>query len=205
VKHAYALAFALIIVTALVFGCVTQAQQSPKNATYGYKFFDFNKAHDWTYNITMSTNGTNSTWNMMVHQENETINGSVVRHFVILTVGNGMNITYDVFSNASTYQVTDMHAKGSTGDFYQDTDTSTLQIYTLPDFGLAYYFVPFAPVKTITVIGADGRTAPATLYSATDNKGFTVAYLANPDIPVPIKIETIDKNFKVTSLLTDVH
>lgn len=204
-KHAYALAFALIIVSALAFGCVTQAQQFPKNATYGYKFFDFNQAHDWKYNVTMSTNGTNSTWDMMVHQENETVNGSVIRHFIIQTIGNGMNITYDVWSNASTYQVTSMHAKGSAGDFYQDTDTSTLQIYTLPDFGLAYYFVPFTPVKTITVVGADGRTAPATLYSATDNKGFTVAYLANPSIPVPIKIETIDKNSKVTSMLMEVH
>ncbi len=203
-KYAYALVFALIILAALVFGCISQAQPSPNNSTYGYKFFDFNKAHDWKYNVTMSAGGVNSTWDMMVHQENETINGSVVRHFVIQTIGNGMNITYDVWSNASTYQVTRMHAKGSTGDFYQDNDTSTLQIFTIPDFGLTYYSVPLSPVKTITVVGADGRSAPATLYAATDNKGFTVAYLANRDVPVPLKIETIDKNIKVTSMLMEV-
>jgi len=201
-KHAYALAFALIILAALTFGCVSSAQPSPNNATYGYKFYDFNKAHSWTYNVTMSAGGVNSTWDMMVSQKNETVNGSILRHFIVETTGNGMNITYDVWSNASTYQVTRMHAKGSTGDFYQDTDTSTLQIYTLPDFGLTYYYVPFSPVKQVTVIEQNGNTAPATLYAATDNKGFTVAYLVNPDVPVPLKIEAIDKNYKVTSMLT---
>ncbi|HEY3422094.1 MAG TPA: hypothetical protein VGK13_02970 [Methanocellaceae archaeon] len=191
--------------TALVFGCITHAQPSPNNVTYGYKFFNFNQAHDWKYNVTMAAGGVNSTWNMSVHQENETINGSIMRHFIVETIGNGMNITYDVLSNASTYQVTNMHAKGSIGDFYQDKDTSTLQVNTIPDFGLIYYFVPFSPVKQITVVGQDGRTAPATLYAATDNKGFTVAYLVNPTVPVPLKIEATDKNCKVTSMLTEVR
>jgi hypothetical protein len=204
-KHAYALAFALIILAALVFGCISGAQPSLNNTTYGYKFYNFNQAHAWKYNVSMAAGGVNSTWDMLVSQKNETVNGSVLRHFIVETIGNGMNITYDIWSNASTYQVTRMHAKGSIGDFYQDADTSTLQIYTLPDFGLSYYYVPFSPVKQITVIGQDGKTAPATLYAATDNKGFTVAYLVNPDVSVPLKIETIDKNYKVTSMLMGVQ
>ena len=204
-KHAYALAFALIILAALTFGCISSAQPPPANSTYGYKFYDFNKAHSWTYNVSMSAGGANSTWDMLVSQKNETVNGSIMRHFIVETIGNGMNITYDIWSNASTYQVTRMHAKGSIGDFYQDTETSTLQIYTLPDFGLSYYFVPFTPMKQITAVGQNGNMAPATLYAATDNKGFTVAYLINPDVPVPLKIEAIDKNYKVTSMLTQVQ
>ena len=202
-KRAYVLALMLIILAALAFGCISQAQPNPKNATYGYLFYDFNKAHDWKYNVTMVAGNASSTWNMTVHQVNETDNGSILRHFTVDTVGNGMNITYDIWSNATTYQVTRMHAKGSTGNFYQDEETSALQVYTLPDFGLAYYYVPFSSVKTVEVAGADGRIAPATWYAATDNRGFTVAYLINPAVPVPLSVKTIDRNTNVTSMLLD--
>lgn len=202
-KRAYALVFALIICIALVSGCTSQAEPSQKNATAGYKFYDFNKAHTWKMNITMYASGVNSTWDMIVHQENETVDGSILRHFQIDTIGNGMNITYDVWSNATTYEVTRMHAKGYTGDYYEDRDTSKQQVYTLPDFGLSYYFVPFLPIRQINVVSPDGRIAPATIYAATDNKGFTVAYWINPSLPVPIKVEATDKNFKITSMLVE--
>jgi hypothetical protein len=202
-KRAYALAILLVISGALVFGCITTAQPPSKDAVYGYKFFDFNKAHYWKMNVTMSASGVNATWDMAVRQNNETINGSILRHFQVDTIGNGMNITYDIWSNATTYEVVRMHAKGAIGDFYQDTDTSTLQIYTLPDFGIIYYLVPLSPLRNVTVSMPDGNTATAYWYAATDNKGYTIAYLANPNVPVPLEIKTIDKNYEVTSRLME--
>jgi len=201
-KRAYVGVIFLLVCAALASGCVSQADYL-KNATFGSSFYDYGKVHYWKNNVTMYGGGVNSTWNMTVHVMNDTLDGKPARYMKVVTEGNGMNITYDVWSNATTYKILKMHARGTQGDYFQDRDTSTLQIYTLPDIGLSYYFVPFWPVKNVTVRTSDGVMMPVKIYSASDNRGFSVTYMVSPMVPVPIKVEIVDKNFKITETLVD--
>ncbi len=201
-KRAHVVVLLLIIGAALASGCVSRADYL-KNATFGSSFYDFNKVHYWKNNVTMYGGGTSSTWDMAVDIKNDTLDGAPVRYMKIVTEGNGMNITYDVWSNATTLQVLKMHAKGTQGDYFQDRDTSSLQIYTLPDVGLSYYFVPFWPIKNTTVKTSNGVMVPITIYSASDNKGFTVTYTVSPLVPVPIRVEMAGKDYKIVETLID--
>jgi hypothetical protein len=151
----------------------------------------------------MSASGVNSTWNMTIYVKNDELNGTPARYMQVLTEGNGMNITYDVWSNATTYDILRMHAKGKMGDYFQDRDTSKLQIFTLPDIGLSYYYVPFTPVKNYTANMPNGGTIPVTVYTATNNNGFSVTYWIYKRSPVPLRIEMTDKNFKITETLIE--
>ncbi|MDI6896461.1 hypothetical protein [Methanocella conradii] len=201
-KRAYLVVFLLIGCSALVSGCYSSAEYL-KNATPGSSFYNFNGIRYWKDNITMHASGVNSTWNMTIYVKNDTLDGKPARYMQVITEGNGMNITYDIWSNATTYEVLKMHAKGTIGDYFQDRDTSKLQIYTLPDIGLSYYFVPFWPIKSIMARMADGSIIPITVYSASDNKGFSVTYWVSPQVPVPIKVEMAEKNFKITEMLLE--
>lgn len=201
-KRAYLAVFLFIAFAIAVAGCATQAQYL-KNATFGGNFYNYDKVHYWKNNVTMSAGGVNSTWNMTVYVKNDTFNGAPARYMQILTEGNGMNITYDVWSDPKNYSVLKMHAKGATGDYYQDKDTSTMQIGTLPDVGLTYYFVPFWPIKNGTAKTADGKTIPVTVYSASDNKGLSVTYWMCPYAPVPMRVEVADPNVRITETLVE--
>jgi hypothetical protein len=183
----------------LASGCVSGIQGAPyANATPGKWIFDLGNASHWTYAVNMTANGTASEWNMTVDNY-----GGSPRHMVIYTVGNGMDIDYDVWWNGTTYQVERMHANGSIGDYYQDHDVSPLQIQTLPDTGLLYYWVPFQPVRYANARGPDGSVANLTVFAATDNRGFTVAYWAHPSMPLPAKIMMSSRDYNVTMMLTD--
>jgi len=199
-KRAYIAAFLLIACAVAMAGCASQAEYL-KNATLGGNFYNYNNVHYWKDSITMNASGVSSRWNMTVYVKNDTLNGAPVRYMQIVTEGNGMDITYDVWSDPKNYSVVKMHGKGTIGDYYQDKDTSTLQIGTLPDVGLSYYFVPFWPVKNITARTPDGNTIPITVYSASDNKGLTVAYWMCPYVPVPMKVEVSDQNVWLTETL----
>jgi hypothetical protein len=201
-KRAYVAVFLIIACAAIVSGCASQAQYQ-KNATFGGNFYNFDKVHYWKNNVSMYANGVNATWNMTVHVRNNTLDGATVRYMEIVTEGNGMNITYDVWSNRTTYEVLKMHARGYIGDRFQDRDTSPQQIFTLPDVGLSYYFVPFTTIKNTTVKMPDGRNVPIVVYSASDNKGFSVTYWICPPVPVPVKVEMSDKNFRITETLIE--
>lgn len=202
-KRALALVLLLIVCSALVSGCFTQALNLYKNATFGARFYNYDNVDHWRDTIVMSASGVNSTWNMTMYVKNDTLNGTDVRYMRVITEGNGVNITYDVWFNKTTYDILRMHAKGTTGDFYQDKDVSKMQIYTIADVGLSYYFVPFWPAKNISVKSPDGKTSNLTVYSATDNKGFTVMYWIHPQVPVPVKVEMIDKNYTITETLQE--
>jgi hypothetical protein len=201
-KPAYLALFLLIACGILVSGCFSQAQYL-KNASFGGNFYDFNRVSHWKDSVVMSASGVNSTWNMTVHMQGALLEGKPVRYMQVITEGNGLNITYDIWSNLTTYEVLKMHAKGRQGDYFQDRDTSNLQIYTLPDVGLSYFFVPFTPVRNLTVKTSDGAAIPVTIYTAQDNKGFSVSYMIHPQVPVPIKVEMADKNFKITETLLE--
>ncbi|WP_048198305.1 hypothetical protein [Methanocella arvoryzae] len=189
----------LLLLALLASGCVSGMQGSPyANATPGKKLYDLGNASQWAYAVNMSANETSSEWNMTVHNY-----AGSPRHMVIHTSGNGMDIIYDVWWNQTTYRVERMHANGSIGDYYQDHDVSPLQIQTLPDTGLNYYFVPFQPIRTVTARGPDGSMANLTVYAATDNQGFTVAYWIHPAVPVPAKILMSTRDFNITMMLTD--
>ena len=95
---------------------------------------------------------------------------------IVGTVGNGMDILYNIWWNASTYKVDRMHAKGYIGDYYQDRDVSPLQVQTLPDTGLLYYFVPMQLTGNVTVKDVTGKTSKLAVFSATDTGGFTLTY-----------------------------
>lgn len=201
-KHALLAVFLIILCAAMVSGCYSSAEYL-KNATPGSSFYNFNGVRYWKDSVTMYASGANSTWNMTVFVRNDTLDGKPVRYMQVITQGNGMDITYDIWSNLTTLEVLKMHAKGSIGDYFQDEDTSKLQIYTLPDIGLSYYFVPFWPIKNIMGRAADGSIIPITVYSASDNKGFSVTYWVSPRVPVPIRVEMADKNFKITEMLLE--
>lgn len=191
------LLFLLLVI--LASGCVSGMQASPyTNATAGKKLYDLGNASHWTYAVNMTASNTSSVWNMTVDNY-----GGNPRHMVVSTVGNGMDIAYDIWWNETTYQVGQMHAKGTIGDYYQDQDVSPLQINTLPDTGLTYYFVPFQPVSKVNARGLDGQAANLTLFAASDNTGFTVAYWMHPAIPLPAKILMSARDFNTTMMLTD--
>ena len=124
-------------------------------------------------------------------------------YMTVGTVGNGMDILYNVWWNASTYMVDRMHAKGYIGDYYQDRDVSPLQIQTLPDTGLLYYYVPMQFMGNVTVKDATGKTGKLAVFSATNNHGLTLTYWAHPAMPLPPKIELTDRDFKITMSLID--
>jgi len=198
VKHELTILLLLLAVL-LVSGCFNGTQASPyTNTTPGKTLYNLEGASRWTYTVAMNASNTTSTWNMTVDNDKND-----PRHMVITTVGNGMNIVYDIWWNKSTYQITRMHANGTTGNNYQNRDVSPMQIYTLPDSGLTYYFVPFQRVGTINAKSPDGQLTPATIYSATDNKGFSVTYLVHPNIPLPIRIDMNTADFKIRMMLTD--
>ena len=201
-KRAYVAVFILLLIpcAALVSGCVSQALNM-SNATYGSSFYNLSNVHYWEDNVVMTANGTSSTWNMTVYVKNDTYNGQPARYMQVVTVGNGMNITYDIWSNPTTYSVLNMHAKGTIGDFYQDKDTSVLQIGTLPDVGLTFYYIPFWPVSNTTVRMPNGNTIPVTIYSVTDNNGNSLSYMIYKQSPVPLKVEIAQKTYTIDQTL----
>jgi hypothetical protein len=191
-----------LIALVLVSGCVT-AQYNPYqgNLTYGYRMYSFDNVSSWRYNVTMAGGGTESSWIMAVNVSKDALNGE--RYFNVWTYGNGMNITYDVWSNVSTYAVTKMHARGYIGTYYQDRDVSELQIFTIPDVGLSYYYVPFIDAGTVKVKDKNGNETAARVYTATDNKGFTVTYWSLTSVPVPLRVEAKNSDFDIVSMLRD--
>ncbi|OPY25525.1 MAG: hypothetical protein A4E28_03092 [Methanocella sp. PtaU1.Bin125] len=199
-RRKIALALLLILAMAAA-GCVSGIQASPyAGAVTANQIYDIRNASYWKYGVVMSAGGTNATWNMTV---NNTWRPDGESQMTAGTVGNGMDILYDIGYNASTYRVDRMHAKGYIGDFYQDRDVSPLQIQTLPDTGLLYYFVPMQYMGNVTVKDASGRTAGLHVFSATDNRGFTLTYWAHPAMPLPPKIEMTARDFKITMNLLD--
>ncbi len=201
-KRVYVAVLLLIVCAALVPGCTTRAEYL-KNATFGSSFYDYGKVHYWKDSVVMHGGGVNSTWNMTVYVNNDTFNGEPARYMKIITEGNGMNITYDVWSNATTNKVLKMHASGTQGDYFQDRDTATQQIQTLPDVGLSYYFVPFWPVKNVTAKTPNGVTIPMTVYTVSDNRGMSITYLVSKMVPVPIRVEVVQGDIKLTETLVD--
>jgi hypothetical protein len=181
-------------------GCISGIQATPPGSVAGRQFYDLGNLTGWKYAVNMSASGVDSSWNMTV---NNTRGEGGERHMIVGTIGNGMDIVYDIWWNATTYQVSRMHARGWVGDDYQDRDVSTLQIYTLPDTGLTYYFVPFQHAGNVTVKGGNGAESLAYVYTAADNKGFRVTYWAHPMVPLPIKVEMSSADFKITMTLVD--
>lgn len=199
-RHKLALALLLMLAMAVA-GCVSGMQASPyAGATPGKDIYDLGNASYWKYGVVMSAGGTNSTWNLTV---NNTVDPDGHPHMIAGTVGNGMDILYDIWWNASTYQIDRMHAKGYIGDYYQDRDVSPLQIQTLPDTGLLYYAVPLQYVGNVTVRDASGKQAKLAVFSATDRSGFTLAYWAHPGMPLPPKIVMKSQDFEITMSLLD--
>jgi len=168
--------------------------------------YNVTNASSWEYAVNMSAGGTSSTWNMTVNNtrvtgpEGPLANGGEM-YMTVGTVGNGMDILYDVWWNATTYKIDRMHAKGLIGDYYQDRDVSTQQIMTLPDTGLIYYFVPLQYAGAVTIKDATGKQGQLGIYTATDNKGFRLTYWAHPAVPLPVKIETTSRDVNLTMLL----
>lgn len=193
---------AILLFLTLIFfasGCVSSVQSSPyANATAGKLLYDLGNTSHWSYAVNMTASNVSSTWNMTV--DNYAGNP---RHQVVATLGNGMDIVYDIWWNSSSYRIERMHAKGSTGGNYQDQDVSPLQINTLPDTGLVFYLVPFQPIGKMNVKNLDGQAAALTVFAATDNHGFTLEYWNHPAIPVPVKILEITKDYNITMMLTD--
>ncbi len=184
-----------------VAGCVSGMQASPyTGAVTGKDIYDTGNVTYWKYGVVMSAGGANSTWNMTV---NNTQDPDGEMQMIVGTVGNGMDILYNVRWNASTYKVDRMHAKGYIGDYYQDRDVSPLQIQTLPDTGLLYYFVPMQFMGNVTVKDATGKAAKLAVFSASDTSGFTLTYWAHPAMPLPPKIEMTGRDFKITMSLLD--
>jgi hypothetical protein len=184
-----------------VAGCVSGMQASPNTgAVTGKQIYDLGNVTYWKYGVVMSAGGANSTWNMTV---NDTRDPEGEMHMTVGTVGNGMDILYNVWWNASTYRVDRMHAMGYIGDYYQDRDVSPLQIQTLPDTGLLYYFVPMQYMGNVTVKDATGKAAKLAVFSASDTSGFTLTYWAHPGMPLPPKIEMTGRDFKITMNLID--
>jgi hypothetical protein len=152
----------------------------------------------WKYAVVMSAGGANSTWNMTVNQTGDP--GREMR-MEVGTVGNGMDILYDIWYNASTFQVDRMHAKGWIGDYYQERNVSNQQIYTLPDTGLIYYYVPLQYAGAVTVRDVTGNAGQLGVFTATNNQGFRLTYWAHPAMPLPAKIEMSNRDFNITMML----
>jgi hypothetical protein len=168
----------------------------------GKQIYNLSNVSNWKYTVLMSAGGTNSTWNMTV---NNTFNPGSESYMSVGTVGNGMNILYDVWYNATTYQVDHMHAKGWIGDYYQERNVSTLQIQTLPDTGLLYYAVPLQYAGAVTVRDVSGQAGQLGVYSAMDTSGFRLTYWAHPAMPLPAKIEMSNRDFNITMMLISYH
>ena len=182
-------------------GCISGMQASPySGAVMGKQIYNMGNLSHWKYAVTMSAGGANSTWNMTV---NNSRGPDGEMYMTVGTVGNGMDILYDVWWNATTYGVDRMHARGWIGDYFQDRNVSPLQILTLPDTGLNYYFVPFQYVGSTMVRGLNGQVGQLGVYSATDNKGFSVTYWAYPGIPLPLKVQLSNRDFNITMMLQD--
>jgi hypothetical protein len=176
-RYELALAVLFLLVALVAVGCVSGVQSSPyANAVMCKQIYNLSNVSSWKYMVEMSARGTNSTWNMTV---NNTYNPRGESYMDIATLGNGMDIRYDVWYNASTYQIDRVHARGSIGNYYQDRNTSTQQIYTLPDTGLIYYFVPLQYAGVVTVQDASEQPGQLGAFTATDNKGFRLTYWAN--------------------------
>lgn len=193
--------FALILICLAVAGC-TQMPAAPMNSgdvVIGHKLYNIDRLSYWKYNVTMATKDTNASWDMMVNNSIE----DGTRHMGVYTLGNGMDITYDVRSNVSSYKIDRMYANGTIGDYYQNREVSPLQIFTLPDTGLSYYYVPFRDMGNVTIKGTGGNEAQANVYSASDNRGFTVTYWVHPEIPAPVRIEMSTSDFEIVMMLTD--
>jgi hypothetical protein len=198
-RHKLALAMFLLLVAIVAAGCVSGVQSSPyANAVTGKQIYNLSNVSSWKYAVVMAAGGANSTWNMTV---NNTYNRYGDSYMDIGTVGNGMDIRYDVWYNATTYQVDRMHAKGWIGDYFQDRNTSSQQILTLPDTGLMYYFVPLQYAGAVTVRDASGQAGQLGVYTATDNRGFRLTYWSHPAMPVPAKIEMSNRDFNITMML----
>jgi hypothetical protein len=193
----------LLLVALVAAGCVSGVQSSPyANAVLGKQIYNLSNVSSWKYAVTMSAGGTNSTWNMTV---NNTYIPGGDSYMSVGTVGNGMDILYDVWYNASTYKVDRMHAKGWIGDYYQERNVSTLQIQTLPDTGLLYYFVPLQYAGAVTVRDVSGQAGQLGVYTATDTAGFRLTYWAHPAMPLPAKIEMSNRDFNITMMLISWH
>jgi hypothetical protein len=197
-RHKLALAFLFLLVAAIAAGCVSGVQSSPyANAVTGKQIYNLSNVSSWKYAVVMGAGGANSTWNMTV---NQTGGPGGDRHMEVGTVGNGMDILYDIWYNASTYQVNRMYAKGLIGDYYQERNVSTMQIYTLPDTGLIYYFVPLQYAGPVSVRDAGGQSGQLGVFTATDNKGFQLTYWAHPAMPLPVKIQMSSRDFNITMM-----
>ncbi len=197
-RHRLALAV-LLLAGVIAAGCVSGTGPSPyANAVMARSIYDVANLSSWAYAVNMSAGGTSSAWNMTVNNTGEPGGGM---HMTVGTVGNGMDVRYDVWWNATTYQVDHMHAKGWIGDYYQDRNVSTQQILTLPDTGLNYYFVPLQYAGTVTIKDANGKQGQLGVYTATDYSGFRLTYWAHPAIPLPVKIEMSNRNFNITMML----
>lgn len=198
-RHKLALAFLFLLAVAVSAGCVSGAPYSPyANSVPGKQLYNLSNVSSWKYAVVMSASGTNTTWNMTVNQTGDP-DGEM--HMEVGTVGNGMDILYDIWYNGSTFQVYRMHAKGWIGDYYQERNVSNQQILTLPDTGLIYYFVPLQYAGSVPVRDASGQIAQLGVFTATDNKGFRLTYWAHPEMPLPAKIEMSGRDFNVTMML----
>ena len=198
-RHKLALAMFFLLVAIVAAGCVSGVQSSPyANAVMGKQIYNLSNASSWKYTVVMAAGGANSTWNMTV---NNTYNPGSESFMDIGTVGNGMDIRYEVWYNASTYQLSRMHAKGWIGDYYQDRNTSIQQIQTLPDTGLLYYFVPLQYAGAVSVRDISEQAGQLGVYTATDNRGFRLTYWAHPMMPLPAKIEMSNRDFNITMML----
>jgi len=122
-------------------------------------------------------------------------------YMTISTVGNGMDIPYDVWWNPATYQIDRMHAKGRIGDNYQDQDTSPLQINTLPDTGLLYPFVALSYVDNVTVRDNAGHIGQLEVFTSSNGIGDSLIYWVHPGMPLPVKIQIKERNYAITMML----
>jgi hypothetical protein len=202
-RHKLALAMFFLFVAIIAAGCVSGVQSSPyANAVMGKQIYNLSNVSSWKYAVLMSAGGANSTWNMTV---NNTYNPGSESYMSVGTVGNGMDILYDIWYNATTYQVDRMHAKGWIGDYYQERNVSTLQIQTLPDTGLLYYLVPLQYAGAVTVRDVSGQAGQMGVYTAMDTSGFRLTYWAHPAMPLPAKIEMNSRDFNITMMLISYH
>jgi hypothetical protein len=179
-------------------GCVSGPQNPYANAVPGYKLYNLSNASSWEYTVIMSAGGANSTWNMTV---NNSIDPGGQRNMTVGTVGNGMDILYDVWWNGTSYQVDRMTAKGSIGDYYQERNVSAQQILTLPDIGLQYYYVPLQYAGNVNVRDTTGKISQLYVYTATGNAGLTLTYWIHPAMPLPAKIQLSSQDMNITMYL----
>ena len=200
-RHKSALVILLLLAALFVAGCVSGAPYNPPaNAVMGRQIYDLGNVTSWKYAVVMSAGGANATWNMSV---NDVRDPDGEMNMTVYTLGNGMDVVYNIWWNSTTYNVDRMHAKGKIGDLYQDKDTSTQQIFTLPETGLMYYNVPLQYAGAVNVRDTNGQIGQLGVFTATDNKGFTLTYWAHPAIPLPVKILMSSRDYNITMMLLD--